>query len=178
MAGQLGRPIGRAFKELGRTPRKPPPGPRPPREAKLGIAKSLNYARIKIEVMAAVARLDREQQSRIPLAGTLPEIMAALALTWLGYPFQAQRSEDGGRLRLGGAVVDLLVWLGASQVVVRVQGDYLHSLPARKLKDTVQWARLHAKGYRVADIWESDIYRAWVDNRLKQFVDQVLLGAI
>lgn len=178
MAGQLGRPIGRTFKELGRPPRKPPPGPRPPRAAKLGIAKSLNYARIKIEVMAAVARLDREQQSRIPLAGTLPEIMVALALVWLGYPFQAQRPADGGRLRLGGAVVDLLVWLGASQVVVRVQGDYWHNLPDRKLKDTVQWARLHAKGYRVTDIWELAIYRAWVDNRLKTFVDQALLGAI
>lgn len=170
--------IGRAFRELGKRARKPAPGPRAPRGAKLTLSKSLNYVRIKEEVLAAIARLDAQQQSLIPMGGTLPEIMVALALTWLGYQFQAQRPTDGGRLRLGGAVVDVVVFLGSSQVIIRVQGDYWHSLPARKNKDAVQWGRLHAKGYRVCDLWEHDIYRAWVDNRLKQFVDAGVQGAI
>lgn len=177
-AGALGRPIGRTFKELGKRPRRTAEGPRAPRGARLTLSKSLNYARIKEEVLAAIARLSAEQRGPIPMGGTLPEIMVALALVWLGYQFQAQRPTDGGRLRLGGAVVDVIVFLGAAQVVCRVQGDYWHSLPARKLKDTVQWGRLHAKGYRVVDFWEGEIYKAWVEQRLKQFVDAGIQSAM
>jgi len=150
---------------------------RKPKQVKMGLPKTLNYTRIKAEVMAAIARLPRTQSVQIPPSGTLPEQMVALALCWLKLPFQAQRSEDGGRLRLGGAVVDLVVFLGSKPVVIRVQGDYWHSLPERKLKDAVQLERLRAKGYRVADMWESDIYQAWTDGRLKTYVNDGIQGA-
>jgi G:T-mismatch repair DNA endonuclease (very short patch repair protein) len=150
---------------------------RRPKQVKMGLQRTLNYARIKTEVMEAIARLPHTQAVLIRASGTLPEQMVALALCWLKLPFQAQRSEDGGRLRLGGAVVDIVVFLGSTQLVIRVQGDYWHSLPDRKNKDAVQLERLRAKGYRVVDLWENAIYQAWVDGRLKNFVSDALQGA-
>ena len=149
---------------------------RRPKQVKLGLQKTLNYARIKQEVMEAIARLSRTVAAQIPASGTLPEQMVALALVWLKLPFQAQRSEDGGRLRLGGAVVDVVVFLGSTQLIIRVHGDYWHSLPERKHKDAAQLERLRAKGYRVVDLWELDIYRAWVEGRLKQLVSDAVQG--
>lgn len=150
---------------------------RKPKQVKMGLPKTLNYTRIKAEVMAAIARLPRTLSVQIPASGTLPEQMVALALCWLKLPFQCQRSEDGGRLRLGGAVVDFVVWLGSKPTVLRCHGDYWHSLKDRKLKDAVQLERLRAQGYRVADLWEGEIYQAWVDGRLKTFVDDSIQGA-
>jgi hypothetical protein len=150
---------------------------RTPKQLKLGLQKTLNYTRIKTEVMAAIAKLPRTQSVQIPASGTLPEQMVALALCWLKLPFQAQRSEDGGRLRLGGSIVDIVVWLGSKPTVCRIQGSYWHSLPDRKMKDAVQLERLRAKGYRVWDAWEQDIYQAWTDGRLKTFVSDGIQGA-
>ena len=103
--------------------------------------------------------------------------MVAWALIKLGFMFQAQQSELGGRLQLGGGVVDFKVFVGAGIVIVRVEGDYWHSLPERILKDAVQYDRLHRLGYRVADLWEGDIYRAWVDGRLTRFVEDAITAA-
>lgn len=150
---------------------------RKPKQVKMGLPKTLNYTRIKAEVMAAIARLPRTLSVQIPPSGTLPEQMVALALCWLKLPFQCQRSENGGRLRLGGAVIDVVVFLGSKPVIIRVQGDYWHSLPDRKLKDAMQLERLRAKGYRVWDAFEGEIYQAWVDGRLKNFVSDGIQGA-
>jgi hypothetical protein len=144
------------------------------------IRKSLNYQRIKEEAMAAIAQLPAPQRNCIPAAATLPEQMIGLALAWLGYlpaMAQAQISADGGRLRVGGAVVDWLLFLGGQIIAIRVQGTYWHSQPGRKLRDVVQYDRLHAKGYLVSDIWEHDIYQAWVDGRLKSFVADKIQSA-
>lgn len=143
---------------------------------RLAPRRTLDYARIRREVLAVIAELGASEASRINPVGTLPEIMVALALIWLGYYFWGQVAELGGRLHVGGGVVDYIVWLGR-QVIVRVQGDYWHSLPGRQLQDAVQWDRLHQRGYLVADLWEHDIYQAWVDGRLKEFVEAALLGA-
>jgi hypothetical protein len=161
----------RPFRELGSAARRrPSPGDiRRPRGVKTTIRRSLDYQKIKEQVEEAILRLPLEKRWRIP-AGTLPERMVALALCYLDVYFQAQRSEDGGRLRLGGAVVDFLVFIGSLPVVVRVQGDYWHSLPSRKLKDRVQWDRLHMRGYRVADIWEHELYQQWSEGRLPQLI--------
>ena len=150
---------------------------RKPKQLKLGLPKTLNYTRIKAEVMAAIARLPRTLSVQIPASGTLPEQMVALALCWLKLPFQCQRSEDGGRLRLGGAVVDLVVFLGSKPTIIRVQGEWWHSGADRKTKDAVQLERLRAKGYRVWDAWEGECYQAWVDGRLKQWVNDGVQGA-
>lgn len=150
---------------------------RKPKQVKMGLQKTLNYTRIKTEVMAAIARLPRTLSVQIPPSGTLPEQMVALALCWLKLPFQCQRSEDGGRLRLGGAVVDVVVWLGSKPTIIRVQGEWWHSGADRKTKDAVQLERLRAKGYRVWDAWEGDAYQAWVDGRFKQWVSDGIQSA-
>lgn len=171
---------GRAsFPALGGKTRTRKPESSRSRAVRYTVPRSLNYARIKKEVLAAIAALGENDRARIPMAGTLPEQMVALALVWLRLFFSVQMNEDGGRLRMGGSVVDFLVMGagGKKGLVIRVQGDYWHSLPDRKLTDAVQWDRLHAMGYRVADLWESDIYRAWVDGRLKQFVADGVAGA-
>ena len=130
--------------------------------------------------MGAIATLPAHQSNAIPAAGTLPEQMIGLALAWLGYlpgMAQAQMTADGGRLRVGGAVVDWLLFLGAKTVAIRVQGTYWHSLPERKLKDVIQYDRLHKLKYLVCDILENDIYLAWVEGRLKDFVAEKIMEA-
>lgn len=165
------------FKPLGSPPKKPAQPDSKPRGVKTGIPKSLNYNKIEADVMAAIGQLSTDKQAQIPLMGTLPERMVGLALVWLGYIFQCQRPEDGGRLRIGGSVVDFIVYVGGHKVVLRANGDYWHSLPDRKRSDAMQAERLRARGYRVSDLWESKIYEAWVQGGLEQFVEQAVLNA-
>ena len=146
------------------------------RGVRLRLPRSLDYMRIKGQVEEAIARLGADKRRQIPAEGTLPERMVALALVWLGLPFRGQIAELGGKLFLGGGVVDFLVYVGR-RVVLRTMGDYWHSLPARKYKDLVQWDRLHQLGYAVADLWEKEIYQAWVDGRLKAVVEQAVFSA-
>jgi hypothetical protein len=170
--------FGRAFKELGQRAKRWPKLPESkPKGVNTRVPKGINYEKIEREVMEAIARLSSEKQGRVPIMGTLPERMVGLALVWLDWYFQFQRAEDGGRLRLGGSVVDFVVYMGAQKVIVRVQGDYWHSLPERKRSDAVQADRLRALKYRVADVWESDIYEAWVNGNLKSFVEREVMNA-
>jgi hypothetical protein len=162
--------LGKPLRKIGQRPR----GLTPKSRARVRMKpRSLNYAQIKAEVLAAIASLSAQDQAKIPLAGTLPEMMTALGLIWAHLYFQAQLSMSGGRLALGGAVIDFKVWYGGV-VIVRVMGDYWHALPGRKMKDAIQWDRLHAYGYRVADIWEGKIYQAWRDGQLAQFVKRAV----
>jgi hypothetical protein len=140
-------------------------------------ASAVNYQKIKEQVLAAIERLPAEKRRLIPANATLPELITAYALVQAGLPFSAQSQTDGGRLRLGGAVVDFKVWLGSRIVIVRVQGDYWHSTPSRKLKDIVQFERLHKYHYRVADLHEHDLYIAWVNGNVVSWVQQMVLGA-
>lgn len=172
----FGKPLSQ-LPELGSRPRRKPAELTAPRDAKLTVPKSLNYERIKREVMAAIGRLAGDKQAQIPAAGTLPEQMVAYALVMLSYSFECQNAQSGGRLRLGGSIVDFIVAIGGAKSVIRVQGDYWHSLPERKAKDAVQLLRLQAKGYRVVDLWEHDVYQAWIENRLVQWVEQELQAA-
>lgn len=164
--GKLGRPLPQWSKKPRRASRPQTGGTRGVRFQ----APRPRYDLIKIAVLEAIAQLPTNDQRRIPFAATLPEMIVALVLIWLRLPFVTQISEQGGRMFLGGSVVDFLVQLGGRVVVVRVQGDYWHSLPDRKQKDIMQWDRLHFKGYLVADLWEGELYRAWVEGRIKQFV--------
>lgn len=169
----LGRPLG-----ARRRVRLTPPRSVVPRGVRRAPRRSLPYEVVRQQVLAAIEQLPPDERAQIPSAGTLPEIMVAFALLRAHFLFEMQISEDGGRLRLGGAVVDFKVYVGARPVIVRVQGDYWHGLPDRRLKDAVQYERLKAMGYLVADIWESDIYHAWMDGVLVQFVTMAVLQAI
>lgn len=172
----LGRPLGR---RLGRRLRRTvQPRSVVPRGVRRAPRRSLPYEKIREEIMAIVADLPPDQQAMIPLAGTLPEIMVALGMLWAGIPFLPQISEDGGRTRLGGSVVDFKVFLGTVPIILRVQGDYWHSLPDRVLKDIVQFERLKRMGFLVVDAWESDIYRAYLEGRLTEYMREVLSGAV
>lgn len=127
---------------------------------------------------AYVANLPLDQQAMLPLANSLPEIMVGIGLLLGGYQFTYQSWDNGGRLVLGGAVVDFQVSLGAKVVVIRVQGDYWHSLPVRVLKDVAQFDLLKARGYLVWDAWEHAIYQAWLDGRIENFVREGIDTAI
>jgi hypothetical protein len=114
-----GKPLGhKPNKEKGS---KPVPQRREP-------ARRPNYKAIKEQFLAALQNLKSLDRRRIP-DGTLPEQMVAWALVKDHYLFQSQQREGGGPLRLGGGVVDFLVQMGTSVVVIRVQGDFWHSLP-------------------------------------------------
>lgn len=133
--------------------------------------RSLNYRNIEAEAIRLFAMLPLDKQAMIPADGTLPEKLVAYGLILAGFTFAYQIGETGGRLKLGGSVVDFKVALGAKTVIVRVQGDYWHSLPIRKLKDQTQFEILKGRGYLIFDAWESDVYRAFVEGRIAQYVD-------
>lgn len=65
---------------------------------------------------------------------------------------------------LGWARPDLVIFLDAGVVIIRVQGDYWHSLPGRPEKDSAQMAQLRqttVEGMQVlgvVDVWEREIY--------------------
>lgn len=148
-----------------------------PRELKYSTPKSLSYARIKQEVMDAIARLPADKQALIPASGTLPEQMIALGLVWLNYSFACQSPTSGGRLRLGGAVVDFVVYLGGVPTICRVMGAFWHSSAERKRMDLIQLERLRSKGYRVFDAPEAEIYLAWSEGRLRTYVEEGINNA-
>lgn len=172
--------VGKPLKELPAWGEKPKRVAKPDtRRAKVDVRARVqpNYTKVKAGVLEAVANLPANKKNLVPMSGTLPEIMVGLALVWLDWHFDWQSSELGGRLYLGGGVIDFKVFLGTGFVVVRVQGSYWHALPERVYKDAVQFTRLHALGYKIADIWEQDLYQAWVENRLKELVRDAVLNA-
>lgn len=155
----------------------PQPTARRPREVKMRPPRQMNYYQIRAAVFAAIAMLGQNDQAQIPMLGTLPEIMVAYALVKLGYHFQCQNNISGGRLHLGGAVVDFKVFMGGKTVVIRVQGTWWHSSQSKKYQDFRQMMRLQALGYRVVDLQEADLYQAWSDGNFLPFVENQLLGA-
>lgn len=105
--------------------------------------------------------------------GSLPERIVWKYLATRGHLFTAQSAAMGGRLTVGGAVVDFLVYdLGARPVAMRVQGDYWHgpARPDQQARDDAQASRLRGQGYVVADLWESDIYQAVRFDRLGAYI--------
>jgi G:T-mismatch repair DNA endonuclease (very short patch repair protein) len=170
--------LGKPFGELGKKPRKVgKPLSSRTRAVKFGRQLSVNFVKIQQEVAEKLATMPAADRARIPAGGTLPEIITAICLVQLGWWFQAQNAELGGRMRLGGGVVDFKVFLGSVVIIVRVQGDYWHGMPDRIKLDAMQYARLHSEGYRVADIWEGKLYEAWTERRAKQFVEHEVLNA-
>ena len=104
--------------------------------------------------------------------GTLPERIVQRWLESAGHLYQAEHWEMGGRLVLGGAVVDFVVYdLAPQPVVLRVMGEYWHGeLPGRQARDDEQAQRLRRMGYLVVDLWESAIYAAALAGRVGSYV--------
>ena len=112
------------------------------------------------------------------LPGTLPERIVRRWLMKSGLPYYEQQIAEGGHLRIGGAVVDFIVQIGRPPgIAVRVQGSYWHKLPERVAKEFVQYNRLQAKGYRVADLWEGDVYLAVLGGYLNTYLSNTIYGA-
>lgn len=120
---------------------------------------------------------ERLEQKAAQGTGTLPERIIQRWLETSGIPFFAQQIEFGGHMRVGGGVVDFVVSIGAPPgIVIRVQGSYWHTLPDRVTKDYVQRERLIAKGYRIFDAWEHDIYDAVLGGYLGSYMMENLYG--
>lgn len=116
-------------------------------------------------------KLEKAALQGVP--GTLPERIVWKWLIDEDYTFIGQRTEYGGRLVSGGAVIDFLVYdLAGKPVALRVQGDYWHGpkFPQRQARDDEQFYRLTARGYLVVDLWESDIYEAVEKDRLTPYI--------
>jgi hypothetical protein len=114
-----------------------------------------------------------EQYALQGVTGSLPERIIWKWLEDSGHNYIAQEALMGGRLILGGAVVDFIVYdLARAPVVLRVQGDYWHGPlgPGKAGRDDEQSRRLTERGYIVVDLWESDIYGAARGHRLEQYV--------
>lgn len=174
----IGAPIGKSmgdFGELGQRPRRI--GTLPMRAGSgRKLPRNPNYTKVKVQFDAALATLSLEDRQRVG-AGTLPEQMVAFALVKLGFIFEQQSASSGGRLRLGGAIVDMIVYFGMAKVAIRVQGTYWHTLGDRKQQDEVQLMRLRAKRVRVWDAWDLELYHAWGEGRLVDFVEDGLKNA-
>jgi hypothetical protein len=110
-------------------------------------------------------------------AGTLPERLFRLYLIIRQIPFEEQ-TIFGSPLRLGGAIVDFfLPTIGARGTIVRIQGDYWHTLFPRIGRDRMQYERL-IREHDVLDVWESDLREAaaYGMNGLIAFGDRLLSG--
>jgi hypothetical protein len=174
------KPLGKPLKQMpafGTHSRKPPQPTTTRAKVDVRAKVSPSYAKIKEQVLGAVSNLPAGDKQKISFAWTLPEIIVGYSLVKLGWQFDAQASESGGRLYLGGSVVDFKIFLGIGFICCRVQGDWWHSQPDRIMKDAVQWTRLHALGYRVVDLWEGDLYKAWAENRIPKMVEDAVLNA-
>jgi len=105
--------------------------------------------------------------------GTLPERIIWRWLESQGLMYEAQYVTMGGRLTVGGAVIDFVVWgLSGQPVAIRVQGGYWHgpTFHERTIEDQQQADRLRAQGYIVLDLWEQDIYDAVRFDRLDAYI--------
>ena len=101
------------------------------------------------------------------IQGTLPELVVYQWLTRRGYQFDFQTSLMGGRLELGGAVADFVIFdLDPGGIAVwRVQGEHWHAGNRDKEeKDRAQRETLLRQSYMgqpvtvVIDLWEQDLY--------------------
>lgn len=101
-----------------------------------------------------VASMKRSQPTR-----TAPELLTDLMLNKMGVTFQAQMPVSGGKLALGGGVLDFVI--PAQGLALNVHGAYFHDATAAK----TEWLGLIGqdiggvliKSYRY--IWDNDLYR-------------------
>lgn len=101
------------------------------------------------------------------VVGTLPEMCAYGWLESRGRLFEFQSPMMGGRILVGGAVADFIVFdlAPGGLMIWRVQGEYWHGGQEHRERDREQRARLLSAWYAglpvvaVVDLWENDVYR-------------------
>lgn len=97
--------------------------------------------------------------------GSTPELVAIDWMQRRGHWFVYQAPLLGGRASKGGSVADLVTQSGGKGIIIRVQGDYWHSLRAQAQRDAVAKVTLIGSSYGnlrisyVVDAWEGRIYK-------------------
>lgn len=96
----------------------------------------------------------------------------AIVARWLDrhkivYDFQSVYA--GGFYELGGAVVDFR--LPNRNILLRVHGEYWHRRVPQEGRDLIQKELLESMGYRVVDLWGSDL-----EDRLDETMTKALRG--
>ena len=88
--------------------------------------------------------------------GSKPEYYAWWALRKLGIEFSYQYPRFGGRLLLGGTVIDF--FLPNYNLAINIQSDYWHYRDAEmRASDAMQRVQVESSGTRVIYIQEADI---------------------
>jgi len=124
--------------------------------------------------------LERHAIPKSLVRGTLPERIVFKKLMQRNYlpgaDFSFQSSMAGGRLELGGMVVDfVLTW---RRIALRVQGP-THDEFLRSAKDEEQAATLNSMGYTVLDLNDEIIYNdILLEDWFRRYLDpgSVMLG--
>ena len=119
------------------------------------------------------------EEAAAPTYGTRPERILEAWLQRSGLAYDREVPALGGRLELGGAILDFVVYglLPGQPVAIRVMGGYYHR--SRQVMDLYQLQRLLKAGFRVVDLWDSEIYTAVKVGRLGEYVyGQVLSQAV
>lgn len=108
--------------------------------------------------------LEARAVSHDAVKGTLPERIVYKYLVSMldmvsGIDFTFQSSQEGGRMELGGIVVDFL--FPSQRAILQVQGP-THDQFLRKAKDQEQMGILEAYGYNVYEIQDDTIYDVYL----------------
>ena len=127
--------------------------------------------------MVGADPLEARAISKGQLRGTLPERIVYRYLTEKmrmvdGADFDFQSSLSGGRLEMGGLVVDFR--FEPLKLIINVQGP-THKEYLRGKKDDEQRSILEDMGYKVYDLWESDIYDEY---KLEDIMRRIFLRGI
>lgn len=115
--------------------------------------------------------LEARATPRTQVKGTLPErivhrfLIANMRMVE-DVDFSFQSSQDGGRLELGGMVVDFL--FGLTRLIIQVQGP-THGGFRRHRKDEEQTSALELMGFTVVEIGLDIIYNVyWFENFMRR----------
>lgn len=113
-------------------------------------------------------------------SGTLPELLVYIQLQADQEEFLFQTDFEQGRSYRGGSVVDF--FLPARNRLIRVMGNYFHTLPGKQEEDEVQKQALLGSminGSRVndvVDLWESKIYDCHRERWIRLAVQGIEVG--
>jgi very-short-patch-repair endonuclease len=104
-----------------------------------------------------------------------PEAIAYLWLRAHQIPFEFQAPILGGRTAPGGTVVDFILYDRDPPLLLRVMGDYWHSMIESMAFDEEQRIALMSMGFPVVDVWERQLFRN-ADYVLRMALSEIEVG--